>query len=70
MTPPRAPLDAVAAALAVVNRSGMVSAINAAFTDLTGWTGDALAGRRIDAICTAASVSGLNRVWIVPGKPC
>ena len=61
MTVPHAPLDAIAAALAVVTSEGMVRAVNAAFTELTGWSADALAGRRIDAVCAATSVATMQR---------
>ena len=67
MTPPHAPLDAVAAALAVVDSAGIVRVVNAAFTQLTGWTSATLAGRRIDAICTAASVAAMHKA--LSGQP-
>lgn len=66
MTPHHAPLDAVAAALAVVDGAGMVLAVNAAFTGLTGWNIEALAGRRIDAVFAATSVAALNKALTDP----
>jgi hypothetical protein len=60
MTAQTASLDAVAAALAVVDAQGIVQTVNAAFSALTGWRLDTLPGRRLDTLCGPAEAQNLR----------
>jgi len=51
MNHPTITLDAVAAALVLVDAQGLVTAVNASFTALTGWAAADAIGRPVDDLC-------------------